>query len=296
VVNPLAGSGRAGAAWGRLRARAEELAPGAAVVRAEAPGAAARELDGLLAAGGVERVVAVGGDGTVHFAVNRLRASGRLGETALGVVPAGTGSDLARTLGLPLRPGEALETALGPATRRIDLLEVATAAGVRLALNVASVGISGLVAGRVNLRRRRRPTVYLTATLRALVRYRPFWGRVVCDGETWHEGGVFLLAVANGPSFGRGMRVAPEAVVDDGLADVVVLRPMPRWQVPFRLPRLYTGTVLESPVATWCRARTVRLETDDPLPPFELDGETVPGGPAAFTVLPGALRVAGGRH
>ena len=202
-------------------------------------------------------------------------------------------SDLARTLGLPLRPDAALEGALGAGGRRIDLLEVATAHGSRVALNVASVGISGLVAGRVNLRRLRRPTVYLTATLWALARYRSFWGRVVCDGEAWHEGGIFLLAVANGPSFGRGMRVAPEAKVDDGLADVVVIRPMPLWQVPFRLPRLYTGTVLESPVATWRRARSVRLETEDPLPPLELDGETVPGGPIGVTVLPGALRVAG---
>lgn len=279
--------------WERLRERAEGLVPGAEVVRAEAPGAASRELDALLAGGGVERVVAVGGDGTVHFAVNRLHAAGRLGEVALGVVPAGTGSDLARTLGLPLRPVAALDAALGGDGRRIDLLEVTAAAGSRVALNVASAGISGLVAGRVNLRRRRRPTVYLTATLQALARYRPFWGRVICDGETWHEGGVFLLAVANGPSFGRGMRVAPEAAVDDGLADVVVIRPMPLWQVPFRLPRLYAGTVLESPVAAWRRARTVRLETDDPLPPLELDGETMPGGPAEVRVLPAALRVAG---
>lgn len=279
--------------WDRLRSDAGERAAGAAVVRAEAPGAAARELDELLAGGGVERVVAVGGDGTVHFAVNRLHAGGHLGDVALGVVPAGTGSDLARTLGLPLRPAEALATALGPGERRIDLLEVTTAAASRVALNVASVGISGLVAGRVNLRRHRRPTAYLGATLRALVLYRPFWGRVVCDGETWHEGGIFLLAVANGPTFGRGMRVAPEAAVDDGLADVVVIRPIPAWRVPLELPRLYTGTVLASPFAAWRRARTVRLETDDPLPPLELDGETVPGAPAEVAVLPGALRVAG---
>lgn len=234
----------------------------------------------------------MGGDGTVHFAVNRLHASGRLGEVVVGVVPAGTGSDLAHTLDLPRRPEAALEAALGSEVGGIDLLRVVTAEGERVCLNVASVGISGLVAGRVNLQRRRRPTVYLTATLRALVRYRPFWGRVLCDGETLHEGGIFLLAVANGPTFGRGMRVAPEAKVDDGLADVVVVRPMRLWQVPFRLPRLYTGTILESPATVWRRARTVRLETDEPLPPLELDGETVPGGPFEIRVLPAALRVA----
>ena len=98
------------------------------------------------------------------------------------------------------------------------------------------------------------------------------------DGELWHDGGVFLLAVANGRSFGKGMRIAPRAEVDDGLADLVLVRPLPGWQVPLQLPRLYLGRHLGSPYVDWRRARRVRLEPAGGLPPFDLDGETLPSG------------------
>jgi len=131
---------------------------------------------------------------------------------------------------------------------------------------------------------------FLTATLKALSLYRPFAGRVELDGEPWYEGEVFLLAVANGRSFGKGMRVAPRAEVDDGLADVVLVRPMPRWQIPLRMPRIYLGTHLDQPSVAWRRARRVRLEPTGPLPPFDVDGELLASGAATFEMLPGAVR------
>ena len=110
------------------------------------------------------------------------------------------------------------------------------------------------------------------------------------DGELWHDGGVFLLAVANGRSFGKGMRIAPRAEVDDGFADLVLVRPLPGWLVPFELPRLYLGRHLGSRYVDWRRARHVRLVPAGALPPFDVDGETLPSGAADFELLPAALR------
>ena len=99
------------------------------------------------------------------------------------------------------------------------------------------------------------------------------------------------VAVANGSSFGKGMRVAPAAVPDDGLADVVLVRPIRGALVPFKLPRLYTGGALAIREVIWKRARRVRLEpaAGADIGCLEIDGETIPGGAADFELLPGAL-------
>ena len=292
LVNPRAGSGRAGRVWEELRAALPDLAA-ANVVTAPDPEEAARALDNRLredAGPPVSRVIVVGGDGSVHLALNRIFAAGRQGDVALGLVPAGTGSDLARTLGLPANPRTALVRVLAAPSRPVDVLEAATAAERRWVLNIASAGISGLVDALVNERPVRNATTFLVSTLQAMGRYTPITCRVELDGEPWYEGGIFVLAVANGRSFGRGMRIAPRAELDDGLADVVLVRPIPRWQVPLRIHRLYLGRHLEQPHVLWRRARRVRLEPAGPIPPFDVDGELMPSGAASFELLPKALR------
>lgn len=283
LMNPQAGSGRAGRIWEALDLR------GARAVIAAAPELATQELEKALAERLPERLVVIGGDGSVHLAVNTLFRLGLQGRVALGLVPAGTGSDLARTLGLPREPRAALDRALTAAPRPLDALAIRVdGREPHWALNIASAGISGLVDELVNAQPVRGSAAFLAATLKALGRYRPFSGRVELDGEPWHQGGVFLLAVANGRCFGKGMRVAPRAEVDDGLADVVLVRPMPRWQIPLRMPRIYLGTHLDRPSCAWRRARHIRLEPDGPIPPFDVDGELLPSGPATFELLPGA--------
>ena len=120
--------------------------------------------------------------------------------------------------------------------------------------------------------------------------YTPNTCRVELDGEAGYEGGIFVLAIANGRSFGRGMRIAPRAELDDGLADVVLVRPLPRWQIPLRMPALYLGRHLDQPHVVWRRARRVRLEPAGPIPPFDVDGELMASGAASFELLPKALR------
>jgi len=290
LVNPHAGSGRAAAVWERARAALPEAAE-ARVILAGDPASAAAQLDAALAADPPpERLVAVGGDGTIHLAANRLVADGLADRVALGMVPGGTGSDLARTLGLPKSPAAALAHALEAEPRPIDLLRVTSGDVSRVVLNVASAGISGMVATRINAMPVKGTLVYLTSALRAVASYRPFEAKVTVDGQLFHQGSTYLVAVANGPSFGKGMKVAPRAEITDGVADVVIVKALPAWRVPLELPRLYLGNLLNSSAVTWRRGSHVLFEPKGDLPPLEIDGETLPGAAAEIEVLPAALR------
>lgn len=291
-VNEKSGRGRARWLLDRLRAREARLHH-AVVVSAATADSARSELDRALD-GNPERVVIFGGDGTTHLVANRILDRGQA-DVTLGLVPAGTGSDFARALRIPRVVFSAMTRALDGAPQPVDALRVATDDGnCRYAINVASAGISGLVDEEVNAIRRRGTISYLAATLRALGRYRNVPCRVTVDGELWNEKPMLLLAVANGRTFGNGMRIAPHASPHDGLADIVLVGPVPRAQLPFRLPQIYLGTHLRTRFVRWGRGRVVRLEPLAPLPPLDLDGETLPSGAASITVVPGALRFAGG--
>ena len=290
VVNRGAGGGRAGRAWERM-AEAEPRLVGARVIAREAPDAALEDLRRALDSDGVQRVVVVGGDGTLSRVADLL-LDRALAPIQLGIVPCGTGSDLARALGVPRDPPIALRRALTGAARPIDALEIRTGGGRRrFAVNVVSAGVSGRVDEAVAALPAPGPTTYLRAALVALARYRPSPCRVRVDGETWHEGDLVLLAVANGPSFGRGMRIAPEARLDDGLADVVLVPRLPLTRVPDHIPRLYLGRHLSSPYVRWRRARRIELEPADGAPPLDVDGDPWPAEAATVTVHPAALRV-----
>ena len=237
-------------------------------------------------------MIAVGGDGTAHLVVNTLLATGQAGRVDFGLVPAGTGSDLARSLGLPRAPAAALRHALAAEPRAIDALQVETDAGARrYVANTASAGMSGAIVPAVNANPRRGRFSYLATTLGALARYRPVPCRVEVDGEEFYDGEFFLAAFANGRYFGNGMPVAPGARLDDGRIDVVLVPPVPRWHLPYRLPQFLTGRHVRLPRVRVRRAERVRLEPAAGFPPLEVDGECLESGPAEIRALPGALRV-----
>lgn len=288
VVNPSAGGGRAGSIWNELRDSDGRLSR-AEVVCADGVDRTREELGALLD-DGADRLVVFGGDGSLHLVGNLILERGLGRKVSLGLVPIGTGSDLARTLGIPQDRRQALDRVLGASPRLLDVLQLSTDDGRRrFVLNVASAGISGPVDEAVNAIPGRGQAAYLWATLGALRRYRPAPCRVIVDGELWHEGGLLLVAVANGTSFGRGMKIAPRARVDDGEADVVLIRPVATWQLMFRFPQIYRGTHLDSPFVRWGRCRAVRLEPLGEIPPYDLDGEVFPSAAAEITLLPNAL-------
>ncbi|HEV8632287.1 MAG TPA: diacylglycerol kinase family protein [Thermoanaerobaculia bacterium] len=293
LVNPAAGSGRAGTVWDGLVDSHPELRA-APLVRESDPAIAGGKLLQAIT-GGARRVVALGGDGTAHMVTNVLLRGGMGERVALGLVPAGTGSDLCRSLGIPDAPGAALQLALEGEPRPLDAFEVRSGAGpeaqVRYVVNTASAGVSGVVVEAVNALTRRGAATYLLATVKALLRYRPVRCRVTVDGEPFYEGPIFLLAAANGVTFGKGMKVAPRARTDDGLADVVLVGDMRRWELVFRLPQLYLGRHLESRRTLFRQARRLTCEPLGPFPPYELDGDAAAPDPIELRVLPGALRI-----
>jgi diacylglycerol kinase (ATP) len=292
VVNPRAGKGRATRVWERFRAVHREL-DDAHVVSAASP-IEARDSLRRLDFATIERVLVFGGDGSFQLVGNVLLELGVGRQVALAPIPGGTGSDLARGLGIGAVSDAVLERAISAPPRPIDVFRVETDADAdhtRFALNVFSVGISGEVNRAVNERQSRGTAAYLEATLIAVWRYRPRPLRVFLDGNLWHEGEALVVTVANGPVFGQGMHIAPGARFDDGEADIVWVDPVPPWQLPFRLPQLYRGTHLKTRFVRTAKARTVRVEPLAPIPPLDADGEPVPGHSATITVEAHALQI-----
>ena len=293
-VNPTAGGGRAAEIWENLRG--EIKIPYADIVTSNRDEARERLQTALKDP--VERIVTIGGDGTINLVVECLGALGLLGSLngglSVGVVPAGTGSDLATSLGLSRSPRKALAVALGPKTRSIDAIAARTAEGPRRwAINVAAAGLPGSVDRLLARQSPGRKKRYLLTTLRALWCYRAVSVRMRLDGEEAIENRLYLVAIANAPTFGRGMRVAPDAVMDDGLLDFVVIGDVPRWTLPFRLPQVVLGWHKNASWVRYHQGRSLELSLlDENPPPVDLDGEAVATTGARFEVIHKALRVA----
>jgi diacylglycerol kinase (ATP) len=290
VVNPAAGGGRAGALWSQHEPLAHRLAD-IAVVMASDPDTARATIAAALDEE-VGRIVAFGGDGTVHVIAGALLVAGAGERVTLGVVPAGTGSDLCRALAVPREVPAAIRRALLGLPAPFDAGRCDAEGRSFHFVNIASAGIGGRVDELVNAIPGRGTTAFLRATLAALRSYRCAPARIALDGKPWYEGPVLVAAFANGTCFGKGMRVAPRARTDDGLLDVVIAGDVHGLDLLRRLPQLYLGLHLGARPVRWARSRQVRFEPLASFPVFDADGETYPSGPATFTVLPGALRIA----
>ncbi len=297
IVNPVAGLGR-GAGVGRkvhaaLRAAGHSVtdlsAPTLAQATDRARGASLQHLDAL---------VVVGGDGAVHLAVNVVAGTG----LPLGIVPAGSGNDIARSLGLPRAAPEAvaaIDRALRGTPRTVDAVQVGTPGreSVEWFVGVLSCGLDAAVNARANAYRWPKGHArYLRAVLAELPRFRPYGYRVTLDDGTWTSPGT-LVAAANVPWFGGGLRIAPDAVPDDGLLDVVVAGPFSPTGTAGIFPRLYRGTHLRHRRIEVHRSSSVLIEHDASLgghPPVAFaDGERIGPLPLRARVVPGALRVLG---
>jgi diacylglycerol kinase (ATP) len=284
IVNPAAGRGRAAKLLARLEGA---IAAGGldcevrVSANAEEPVTLARE---AMARG--RAVVACGGDGLVgQLAAVAAEAGG-----TLGIVPLGAGNDFARYLGLdPSRPLTALGVLREGRVRRIDLGRV----NGQAFCCVAGTGFDAEANRWANSVRRLTGTpLYVAAVLRTLATYRPRRFRVIADGET-REVDAWLVAVANTPSYGGGMLVAPHARVDDGVLGVTIIGDISRPGFLYTFPKVFSGRHVEHPAVETFTAARVRLELADDGPPIELyaDGERVGVLPMEVEALPQALDV-----
>ena len=248
------------------------------------------------AATSVDAVVAVGGDGTVGACAAGLAdaappggsAEGPAAMAALGVIPAGGGNDAARSLGLPAGDPLAAAGLLTRLQRRpADLASVAG----RAYLNVAGAGFDSEVNRIANQRLSwagNRPR-YVGAVLAELVVGRTAQFRLSLDGQATELRG-WLVAVANGPSYGGGMLVAPQASLADGLLEVVVISGIGKLEFLRTLPKVFSGRHVEHPAVAVHRAARVELDADRPLAVYA-DGEPAGTLPASFEVRRAAITV-----
>lgn len=281
LCNPSAGKGAgariAAQAARRLRARGHLLSERAGRDPEEARAIAAQTV-----AAGAACLVVVGGDGMVHLALQELVGSG----TALAVVPAGTGNDVARCLGVPRDDVEAaVAVAADDHERTVD---VATAGGTHF-LTVLAAGFDAVVNEHANAMRWPRGRArYTLATLAELRTLAPIHYTLELDGRTERLEAT-MVAVGNGPSFGGGLRITEGAEIDDGLLDVVVIAPMTRRELVSTYPKLFAGTHVHHP--GYRRERVRRVRVDAPGITAYADGERLEPLPVEVVVRPGVLRV-----
>ena len=295
LVNPASDNGATGRRWPQL---AHELALAGLsgdTVFSDGPGRLG-SLARQAAEDGATLLVVVGGDGSVNEVANGIAE--RAG-VELAVLARGTGWDFVRTYGIPRRPDAAAAVALGGATREIDLGKVTyrTWAGAEATAwftNVGSAGMSGAIAQRANETTKALggKVSYAWATLAVFARWHNGEVRVSVDDEI-RVGRMQDAIVANGRFFGGGMKICPEALLDNGHLDLVTVGDLGRFEVLAKIHRIFSGTHLSIPEVQSARVRTVEVWPADPAQevPLEVDGETPGRLPARFEVVPGALKL-----
>ncbi|MDP9468277.1 MAG: diacylglycerol kinase family lipid kinase [Chloroflexota bacterium] len=300
IVNPIAGSGRAH----RLVERIETWLAGqgidARLVETREKGHAERlaaEATGL----GHDRVITVGGDGTLQEVINGLLTAGAGtdgGPPAMGVVPAGRGNDMARSIDLPIDPMTCLPIAIGASTRPFDIGRARGADGrVRHFGAAGGVGFDAQVAYTMAVRRRfwmRGEAGYFVATLNELRRNRNGHLRVTlatAGGERVVTQNFLFVCFANGPFYGGGMQICPDAAIDDGLLDVCMVGDMSRLEALRELPGIYKAKHVNNPKVEIVRARSVHIE-GGMATRIHLDGEPFGSVPVEVSLLPGAISIA----
>ena len=237
-----------------------------------------------------DALIVVGGDGMVNLGVNLVAGTG----VPLGLIPAGTGNDMARVLGIPHENQAAaldvLIEALNFPARTIDAGLVTDESGeTRWFGCMLSAGFDSIVNERANsMQHPKGASRYTIAMLLELVTLKPITYRITADGVVLDTGGM-MVSVGNGVSLGGGMKVTPTAVVDDGLLDILVVGPLTRIQFLRIFPKVFAGTHIADPRVRIIKAKKIRLEADEVV--AYTDGERFAPLPIDIEVRPGALRV-----
>jgi diacylglycerol kinase (ATP) len=279
LVNPASGGGAAPVAVIPVARLLREA--GATVTVTYSPGRAgcARIVADAAAAGQV--IVAVGGDGMVGSLAGPVVSAGGV----LGIVPAGRGNDFARQLGLPGDPAAVAALLLRGASRPVDVIDV----GQRLVVGSVYAGADSRASELVDAAHRLpRRLQYPYAALRALATFQPPHYRVTVDGDEQSLTG-FTVVVANSGYYGAGMHIAPDAVIDDGLLDVVIIGTASRARLIRSMPRVYAGTHIDSEGVQLLRGREVRIEAENVV--AYGDGDRISAPPLTARVRPRALQV-----
>jgi diacylglycerol kinase (ATP) len=286
IINPGAGSANVGPTWQRHLSQGHELR-----LRATVDPGSARTLARAAADDGADLVIAAGGDGTVTQVVDGLMSARR--RVPLGVLPLGTGNDLARTLGIPLVPDEALEVLLENRLTQLDVMAVEVDGDlVTYGVNVAAGGFSGEVDEVMSPESKARwgPLAYVWSALKVAPDPPRYATRLVWDGTETETVDALNIVVANARTVAGGRVVAPRANPEDGMLDVVIVRFGSKLDLAGVAARLLGGDYMGSDLVSWRQARSVQISSE-PAMPFNVDGELLDRATLRFRILPKALDV-----
>jgi YegS/Rv2252/BmrU family lipid kinase len=298
IVNPKSQGGKLGKRWTEIAETLGRAFPFDEAIT-QGPGDATRLTREALR-GGAERIVAIGGDGTVNETVNGFfddAGQPIAPNAAFALIPFGTGGDFRRTFHLPTEIADAAKVVAADHKKKIDVgrLTFRTHAGepaTRMFANIASFGVSGVVDRLVNESGKKLGRLsFLWATARATLSYKNQRVQLVFDGGDRVDATINTVAVANGRFFGGGMMVAPDAEADDGVFDVVALGDLGFSDLLVSGRRIYKGTHLTMDKVSARRAKVVEAEPVETggVVELDVDGEALGRLPAKFEILPSSL-------
>ncbi len=306
IVNPASANGATERRWSQIAHKLRRRLTDFSVFRTNAPGHASELVrDGLRQ--GFRHFISVGGDGTHNEVVNGCFDDGKrvADDIVLSVLPTGTGGDLRRTLGLPNSVTDAIEF-IGQNRVRVDIGQVRSTGSHRDTLyshfiNISSFGVSGLVVSLVNESSKALggKASFLMGVAKGTIKYKNQPMRIILDegtqDEQRFEGRFYNGVVANAQYFGGGMHIAPNAVMTDGLFDVVLLADLSKWAVLRGTPSLFSGRHIMRKGVSVHRARTVSAyPINEQAVLIDLDGEQAGHLPAHYTILPGPIEICTG--
>jgi diacylglycerol kinase (ATP) len=290
IINPQAGSVGDEAT---LRALLGERLP-AATLHTTTEAGGATELARRAIEEGCRCVVAAGGDGTINQVIAAMAPA--FDRASLALLPLGTGNDLARSIGVPLDLDGALDVLCAGSTRKLDIMRV-SAAETHYCINVSAGGFSGAVDEQLSdeMKRSWGPLAYLRAALAALPDLTDYWTTVVCDDEPPLRISLYSLVVANGRFVAGGIPIAPQAVLDDGLLDLLIVPAASLSQLALLVPQILRGQHITSEQLIVRRVRKLAVESHPPMW-CNVDGELIGNEPVSFEVLPQAINVVVGEN
>lgn len=314
IVNVYAASKKAGSMWRKAERLLKEYGVDYQCRLTGTEGNAC-QLAYAASAEGCRRIVAVGGDGTVHDVLNGIMqyvdtpeaaaAGVTLDEFTLGVLPMGSGNDWIRSTGVPKKMSEAIALLASGSFIQQDVVKASlldtdgSVRSVSYMANIGGVGIDADVCRVVNVNKKlgyRGKILYVVALVRCLRKRVPVNVRIICDGKVLYDGSIFSIAFGIGKYSGGGMRQTSDAVLDDGLLDVTVIPDISLGVIARRAYRLFTSTFTQVKELTVGRGVSVEVVPEDVRPYAEVDGEVIGQAPVRFDVMPSHLNVLGVRR
>lgn len=302
IVNPESNKGKTRQRWNQIKEGLKSFLKEFKYEFTEKP-FQATEISRVAIKEGTELIVGVGGDGTINEIANGFYEDKKIinPQASLGIVPSGTGCDFTRSLNIPLGLKKSLKVIAQAPSSLIDIGRVrytnhAGEEDERFFLNVSDFGIGGEVVKQVDENRmKRKASSYLKCLISTFISYKNKKIDIKIDGEKLPADEYLIGTISNGRIFGKGMKIAPDAKLDDGLFDVVLVKGMKMMEFFRNVWKIYTGTHLSHPKISLVRGRTIEASAAEGEKEvlIEVDGEQVGTLPATFEIVPQNILVKG---